>query len=864
MSGFNWIGPFVAGHLLTYCVHSTLLIAGVALVSRFLRAPELRVGLWRFALFAPVLTTLLASYVDVAPRFWRLSVAGRSATEELAGAAEDTSDSHTLPQWTGAPPEAASAPSASAGGLSDVALDSPQSRTVGSSPESEKPAWLWLAALSIWLVGAFLLCLNLTRQVVRLNAVRRNASPLENLQASEWVRDYANHLNIQPPELLQSEAVSGPVTLGVARPCILLPPGLLRVLGAEEQQALFAHEMVHVRRRDNLWKLLAHLVSRVFFMQPLNLLVVRQLELDTEFVADTEAARLLHRGRGLAICLSRLAEWLVDRPQPSAPLPTVGMASLRSPLGRRIEVLLGLGDSAPIPTPRPWGVALTAAAVAAALLAAFTAPRAVAESPWQDQNHLPKPEETTMKPVATFALLAGLTANAVAQDTPKESPQRERPAITKTTPDELPDGIARFNGVLVGRVVSKDIEKGTFVLNVDAVPRVWRNSKAKNPKSLVGRNVEVDGVSGKWLDVLLVVKKGETLECEARHDGGSRLTFPGELLRKVAPFEAGDYPELPEGFRGFQGAVAGKIVKKDAELFEMIVHVDKVLDTWKKNDAKQPESIVGKPMMLAGFWRRKEDFHRLKVGDRIEVGLQHISPRSDHLSVAEFIRKASSSPTPSSNSSSLPDGFEGFLGSLVGELVEKDVEKGTLSLKVQAVPRVWRNNKSRRPKSMIGKTVRIEGVSSRLLDVLLTTRKGETLEVAARHEGGDHLSFPGELFRKVAPYKAEDYPVLPDAFRGFEGVLQARIVKKDPGMYGLIIQVDDVKRTFERNKAESTESIEGKKAILTGFWRRKELYESLKVGDRIEAGVRNERTGTDVLSVIEGVRKVDQQTRKER
>ena len=87
--------------------------------------------------------------------------------------------------------------------------------------------------------------------------------------------------------------------------------------------------------------------------------------------------------------------------------------------------------------------------------------------------------------------------------------------------------------------------------------------------SVVGKNIEMDGVSGKWLDVLLVVKVGETLECEARHDGGDRLTFPGELLRKVTPYDPKDYPVLPEGFRGFNGAVAGKIVKKDPETFDL-------------------------------------------------------------------------------------------------------------------------------------------------------------------------------------------------------------------------------------------------------------------------------------------------------
>ena len=418
--------------------------------------------------------------------------------------------------------------------------------------------------------------------------------------------------------------------------------------------------------------------------------------------------------------------------------------------------------------------------------------------------------------------------------------------------------------MLVGRLVKKDVERGTFIVNVDAVPRVWRNSKAPSPKSLIGKNIEVDGVFGKWLDVLLLVKVGETLECEARHDGGQRLTFPGELLRKVAPFEPGDYPVLPEDARGFRGAVAGKVVAKNPDLLEIIVKVDRVLAVAKDNSARKPEGLVGQRVMLGGFWQRKDAYHGLKVNDRIEVGLQHIGRQSDHLSVREFVRKASpqserSADAPSGDSAktkTFPPALQGFMGSLVGRLVEKDVERGTLALEVDAVPRVWKRNRARTPKSLVGRTVQIEGVSNRLLDVLLTTRIGETLEVAARHDGGDRLTFPGELFRKVAPYKPEDYPVLPDGFRGFQGVLLGDIVKKDPTMHGLIVKVVAVERSFDKSRAAEPGSVVGHNVILGGFWRRKDAFGQLKPGDRIEFGARHEVTVTDVLSIFEDLRKV--------
>ena len=79
---------------------------------------------------------------------------------------------------------------------------------------------------------------------------------------------------------------------------------------------------------------------------------------------------------------------------------------------------------------------------------------------------------------------------------------------------------------------------------------------------------------------------------------------------------------------------------KDPETFELIFKVDRITDTWKDNKAKQAKSIEGRTLMLAGFWNRKDEYHKLKVGNQIEVGMKHIGMRSEHLTVAEFVRKA--------------------------------------------------------------------------------------------------------------------------------------------------------------------------------------------------------------------------------
>jgi hypothetical protein len=468
-----------------------------------------------------------------------------------------------------------------------------------------------------------------------------------------------------------------------------------------------------------------------------------------------------------------------------------------------------------------------------------------------------------MKQLIAMIMLAGLMAPAMAEDGRSSKNAAQQSAATQNSPAKLPKQAAGLSGALIGKVVTKDVEGGSFVIQVDAVPRVWKKSTAKNPKSLVGKNIEVDGLTGKWLDVLLLAKKGETLEVAVRHDGGNQLTFIGEMFRKVAPYSAEDYPVLPDAFRGFRGAATATIVKKDPNMSEMVITVNSVTDTWQNNQAKKPASIEGKPALLVGFWNRKEVYNNLKAGDRIEVGLQHIGGQSDVLSVSEFVRKSKKSAASSQSGEraqsegGFPAGMRGFNGMVVGRLVKKDVERGTFVVNVDAVPSVWKNSKAENPKSIVKRNVEIDGVHGRWLDVLLLVKKGETLEFEARHDGEARLTFPGELLRKVAPYKPEDYPALPEAFRGFEGSIAATIIKKDPESLELIVEVKRILETAKSSGAKKPNSIQGKQMMLAGFWHKKDTYHGLKIGDQIEASIKHVGRQSDHLSVDKFVRKVD-------
>ncbi len=90
------------------------------------------------------------------------------------------------------------------------------------------------------------------------------------------------------PRLAESEFLSVPVTVGVLRSAILLPAGW-RDWEEGELDAVIAHEMSHVARRDALVDCLALLHRSIFWFSPLSWHLVRCLT-DLAEEASDEAA----------------------------------------------------------------------------------------------------------------------------------------------------------------------------------------------------------------------------------------------------------------------------------------------------------------------------------------------------------------------------------------------------------------------------------------------------------------------------------------------------------------------------------------------------------------------------------------------
>jgi beta-lactamase regulating signal transducer with metallopeptidase domain len=90
------------------------------------------------------------------------------------------------------------------------------------------------------------------------------------------------------PELAESPAVAVPVTLGVWHPIILLPSAW-RAWREEKFQAVLAHELSHVVRKDALTRALAAIHRGVFWFSPLAWWLERHLAALAEQASDDAA-----------------------------------------------------------------------------------------------------------------------------------------------------------------------------------------------------------------------------------------------------------------------------------------------------------------------------------------------------------------------------------------------------------------------------------------------------------------------------------------------------------------------------------------------------------------------------------------------
>jgi beta-lactamase regulating signal transducer with metallopeptidase domain len=117
----------------------------------------------------------------------------------------------------------------------------------------------------------------------------------------------SRRISVQNTPVYESAQVSTPMTIGLRAPKILLPMDWSK-WPEDKVQAVLAHELAHVERRDALTSFAAHLNRCLFWFHPLAWWLQRQLALTAEQACDDAGVRAIGESRKYAEILLDMAE----------------------------------------------------------------------------------------------------------------------------------------------------------------------------------------------------------------------------------------------------------------------------------------------------------------------------------------------------------------------------------------------------------------------------------------------------------------------------------------------------------------------------------------------------------------------------
>lgn len=175
---------------------------------------------------------------------------------------------------------------------------------------------LVLMALSaIWLSGMAGSLLLWCVRWRRISAALRDAAPLRAGREVEALRRLEKKVGAKRPlAVLQCRSSLEPGILGIFRPMLLWPAGISARLEDAHLEAILAHELWHVRRRDNLAATVHMLVEAVFWFHPVVWWVGARLVEERERACDEEVLVLGSQPQVYAESILKTCAFCVEAP----------------------------------------------------------------------------------------------------------------------------------------------------------------------------------------------------------------------------------------------------------------------------------------------------------------------------------------------------------------------------------------------------------------------------------------------------------------------------------------------------------------------------------------------------------------------
>jgi TonB family protein len=140
--------------------------------------------------------------------------------------------------------------------------------------------------LLIWSLGVFVSLLPLIIGWIRVRRMVATASAIQDADWQTLLREECHRLRLRRvPQLLEYDGRVVPLIFGIVRPRILLSTDA-RSWDVSRKRMVLIHELMHVRRRDLLWQVFAHVTTALWWFQPLCWFNRRSLRQESENACD--------------------------------------------------------------------------------------------------------------------------------------------------------------------------------------------------------------------------------------------------------------------------------------------------------------------------------------------------------------------------------------------------------------------------------------------------------------------------------------------------------------------------------------------------------------------------------------------------
>jgi bla regulator protein blaR1 len=168
---------------------------------------------------------------------------------------------------------------------------------------------------AVWLCGFLSVVLVWFVRWRRMSAAMREAVPLREGREVKALRRLERAGGIRKRiEVFLSRASLEPGIFGIARPVLVWPEGISARLDDAHVEAILAHEVGHVRRRDNLFAAIHMLVEAIFWFHPLVWFLGTRLVEEREVACDEEVLELGSERQVYAESILKICEFCVGSP----------------------------------------------------------------------------------------------------------------------------------------------------------------------------------------------------------------------------------------------------------------------------------------------------------------------------------------------------------------------------------------------------------------------------------------------------------------------------------------------------------------------------------------------------------------------